>query len=109
MKKVVLRESNASEVCVVIHKNMNSEYLCAYIAGVVTDVDVIKKKMRKFLPDYMIPTYIVFIEKMPLTTNGKVDKKRLPLPDINSSRNYIAPRNDREKKDYRNFFRGSWS
>lgn len=98
VEKVVLRESNASEVCVVIHKNMNSEYLCAYIAGVVTDVDVIKKKMRKFLPDYMIPTYIVFIEKMPLTTNGKVDKKRLPLPDINSSRNYIAPRNDREKK-----------
>lgn len=98
VEKVALRESNASEVCVVIHKNTNSEYLCAYIAGDVTDVDVIKKKMRKFLPDYMIPTYFVFIEKMPLTTNGKVDKKRLPLPDINSSRNYIAPRNDREKK-----------
>ncbi|MCI6044589.1 amino acid adenylation domain-containing protein [bacterium] len=97
VEKVALRETEASAVCVTIQKNTESEYLCAYLVGGITDTNKIKEKMRKFLPDYMVPTFFIPLETMPLTTNGKVDKKCLPVPDINSTRNYIAPRSDREK------------
>ena len=98
VEKVVLRESEALEVCVTIYKNADSEYLCAYLVGGMSDANKIKERIRKFLPDYMVPAFFIPLEVMPLTANGKVDKKRLPVPDINSERNYIAPRSDKENE-----------
>ncbi|KOP31428.1 hypothetical protein ADM98_00850 [Exiguobacterium sp. BMC-KP] len=51
------------------------------------------------LPSYMIPTKIMKVDKMPLTVNGKVDEKQLPLPDMNHDEIdiVIAPRNEQEK------------
>lgn len=42
----------------------------------------LKEFLSKTLPDYMIPSYFVYIDKIPLTTNGKVDRKALPEPDL---------------------------
>ncbi|WP_218031513.1 condensation domain-containing protein, partial [Paenibacillus kobensis] len=56
--------------------------------------------MGKALPDYMIPAYFVQIERIPLTSNGKVDRKALPKPDRSMSTGavYEAPRNEMEEK-----------
>ena len=43
----------------------------------------IKQHLREELPDYMVPSAIVIMDKFPLTLNGKIDKKALPLPDVN--------------------------
>ena len=40
----------------------------------------LRDHLRKYLPNYMIPQYIVALESMPLTPNGKIDKKALPVP-----------------------------
>ncbi|HEX7318160.1 MAG TPA: amino acid adenylation domain-containing protein, partial [Pyrinomonadaceae bacterium] len=55
----------------------------------------LRAHLRERLPDYMVPTGFVLLERMPLNANGKVDRKALPAPD-DSSRDsvegYVAPR-----------------
>mgnify|MGYP005834128821 CR=1 FL=1 len=78
-----------------------SKYLCAYI---ISDEKVAVAALRDYLsrslPDYMIPSYFVQIDRIPLTTNGKVDRKALPAPDgrINTGTEYVAPRNQVESR-----------
>ncbi|WP_281819908.1 AMP-binding protein, partial [Vallitalea longa] len=57
------------------------KYLCAYVTTIeeVSD-NTIKENLSIALPDYMIPSAIVRLENMPITINGKIDKKALPTP-----------------------------
>jgi amino acid adenylation domain-containing protein len=75
------------------------KYLCAYIVSQrEVDTTEIKKILSDHLPDYMIPLYFIRLGKIPVTPNGKVDKKALPLPGLTAEETYIAPRNAMEKK-----------
>lgn len=60
--------------------------------------DEIKNQLRKKLPDYMIPTHIIKIDKMPVTKNGKLDKKALLKIEIDRVSEYVAPRDLWEEK-----------
>ncbi|HUR08788.1 MAG TPA: amino acid adenylation domain-containing protein [Nonomuraea sp.] len=53
--------------------------LVAYIVGTATEQEA-HAHLRRFLPDYMIPTAWVFLDELPLTGNGKVDRAALPDP-----------------------------
>ena len=55
---------------------LGSKIIIGYIKSNM-DYNLLIKKMQSFLPDYMIPTKIIYIEEMPLTVNGKVDYKKL--------------------------------
>ncbi len=75
-------------------------FLCAYyISDSVVDLTEIKKHLSLELPEYMIPTYFVRMDKFPMTPNGKVDRKLLPEPD-NSLRaeKFMLPENETEKR-----------
>ena len=58
------------------------------------DADLLRAHLRRLLPDYMTPSLLIFLDVLPVTQNGKIDRKRLPQPDIEalSSRAYRAPR-----------------
>lgn len=57
-----------------------------------------KEKLEKSLPDYMIPTYYIGLEKFPLLPNGKTARKDFLPPNIDESKSeYIAPTNECEK------------
>ena len=75
-------------------------YLCAYFtADKETAVSQLRAYIAAFIPDYMIPSYFIQMERLPLTTNGKVDRKALPEPraGLNAGKNqgdYMAPQNE---------------
>jgi len=57
-------------------------------------------KLKQKLPNYMIPAIWIELDSMPLTSNGKIDKKALPLPDLEErfKDQYVAPSNETEQK-----------
>ena len=64
-----------------------TQTLVSHITGTATlDVDEVREEIRRVLPEYMIPSYLVTLDQFPLTPNGKVDRHRLPDPDISGDR-----------------------
>jgi amino acid adenylation domain-containing protein len=64
-------------------------------------IDDLKTFLKRQLPDYMVPTALVFLDSLPLTSNGKVDRKALPPPDRTPSDSetvFVAPRDEIENQ-----------
>jgi amino acid adenylation domain-containing protein len=79
--------------------NTGQKYLCAYIVSAVEIVpQEIKNILSRELPAYMIPAYFVRLDNMPLTPNGKVDRRSLPVPQAVRSDIYAAPGSEAEEK-----------
>nr|BDT34839.1 non-ribosomal peptide synthetase [Myxococcus sp. MH1] len=76
--------------------------LVAYLVlapGQELEVDSFRAFLGKHLPEYMVPAAFIPMEELPLTANGKVDKKALPVPDASHlhHREYVAPRDALEQ------------
>ena len=79
-----------------------NKYLCAYIVWheEAQTLAEMKEYLSYELPDYMIPAYFVSIDAIPLTSNGKINRKSLPDPSgsINTGVEYVAPRDQTEEE-----------
>jgi len=66
----------------------------------VPDASILRQYLSQFLPDFMIPTAYISQEIMPLTANGKLDRKALIKKEfeLTSRQPYVAPRNELEEK-----------
>jgi amino acid adenylation domain-containing protein len=76
------------------------KYLVAYWVGEkeLTPGEI-RERLLKELPDYMVPSYFIRLERMPLTPSGKIDRKALPEPDAgNTGADYVAPADETEVK-----------
>lgn len=95
--------SGIKDAIVTARPDKNGEIcLVAYlVADRDTNAADLRTLLSKELPQYMLPDYFVQLGKMPLTSNGKVDKKSLPDPDgiaLETNVTYVAPRNAVEEK-----------
>lgn len=69
-----------------------------YKDHILIDSDRIRKELELYLPYYMIPSFFIHVDEIPLRPNGKMDRKALPKPDFESYRKaYTAPRDETEK------------
>jgi amino acid adenylation domain-containing protein/non-ribosomal peptide synthase protein (TIGR01720 family)/FkbM family methyltransferase len=92
----VLQQAEGVRQSVVIAKEDASggKRLIAYVVAENFDREAITAHLKERLPEYMVPSAIMEIESIPLTSNGKVDRKALPDADLSASLNsgYEAPR-----------------
>ena len=75
--------------------------LVAYVVPGTPQPDsaTLREHLKKTVPDYMVPNAFVFLEKMPLTASGKVDRKALPAPEKQSQDTegqYVSPQSEME-------------
>ncbi len=100
IESALLNIETVEEAVVIVRENNGNKNICGYVVtnkvGTVADY---KEELRKHLPDYMIPTYIINLDKMPINLNGKIDRKALPLPeeDATVGENYEDARNEIEE------------
>ena len=68
-----------------------------YTAKTAIDVELLKGYLRQSLSEFMVPATFIQLEKFPLTNNGKVNRKALPIPEMGGTAEYIAPTNETEE------------
>lgn len=62
------------------------------------DIDRIRARVAAALPEYMVPSAYVAIDEIPITANGKIDRRALPEPEIGSAAEYREPATDAERE-----------
>jgi amino acid adenylation domain-containing protein/non-ribosomal peptide synthase protein (TIGR01720 family) len=103
----LLKHADVREAVVLAVDGIGGQQLATWIvaneeldaAGQGALRDSIKAHLRETLPDYMVPVSWAFLERLPLTANGKLDRKQLPHPDVAQVQEvYAAPRNQLEQR-----------
>ena len=75
-------------------------YLVAATDGATPAISELREHLLNTLPDYMVPAAFVWLPALPLSSNGKVDRRALPAPELERealSRAYVAPRTPTER------------
>ena len=86
--------------CAVLNFTYNErEFLCAYYTSDFTIQNYeLKVFLSKELPNYMIPSYFIAMSNLPLTVNGKIDRRKLPSPFNDKTEKYVKPETELQKK-----------
>jgi acyl carrier protein len=100
VENAVLATGLTQEAAVVSREDrLGNSYLCAYVVapdeGVV---ELIRQRAAASLPDYMVPSAFILLDRLPRTTTGKIDRKSLPAPEDvrQNAAEAIPPRNELE-------------
>ncbi|MDQ1352272.1 MAG: hypothetical protein QG657_2578, partial [Acidobacteriota bacterium] len=100
----LMKHGDIKEAVVLVKRDESgTNYLCAYIAphsqGEFSAGPAgLKDYLSQWLPAYMIPSYFLLLDKLPLTLNNKLDINALPEPRLEPVEAYTGPRNEIEKK-----------
>ncbi len=93
---------NEAVVVVIEDTGKRNSYLCAYFTAAKEshiNSSELRATLSLELPDYMIPTFFIQIERVPLNANGKLDRRALPVPtEFDTAAAYVAPRDEVEEK-----------
>ena len=101
IEAVLLRQAGVSAAAVIARapEGGGEQRLVGYVvpaAGAVPDVAQLRAALSSALPDYMVPSAFVVLERLPLTQNGKLDRRALPAPEAGSAREHRPARTPAE-------------
>ncbi|RVU51813.1 amino acid adenylation domain-containing protein [Pseudomonas syringae pv. syringae] len=98
----LLEHDSVHEAVVIDVDGPSGKQLAAYLVVEHHDDqlrDALKACLKESLPDYMVPTHFIVLDRMPLSANGKLDRKALPKPDARQlQRQYVAPCTEQERQ-----------
>ncbi|BAZ14314.1 amino acid adenylation domain-containing protein [Calothrix sp. NIES-4071] len=98
IEAVLTQHPQVREVVVIARSDQpGNQYLVAYIVSDVLNTSQLRDFLKQKLPEYMIPAAFVMLESIPLTPNGKVDRRALPEPDVQQSLIFAPPHTPTQK------------
>ena len=90
----ITRYEGIKEVVVMARERQGDKYLVAYyVSHQSIEPAILRNNLQQSLPDYMVPSFFVQLESLPLTANGKLDRNALPEPVAVIAETYVAPVN----------------
>jgi amino acid adenylation domain-containing protein len=103
IEAVLVQHKGVAASVVIARDDENDIRLVAYVVAVAEHaptVDDLRSHLREQLPEYMTPSAFVVLDRLPLTNNGKVDRRALPAPEqarLEPGKAYIAPETGKEQ------------
>ncbi|MCF4968894.1 non-ribosomal peptide synthetase [Nostoc sp. CMAA1605] len=95
------RHPDVQTSCVIVREDIpGQKQLVAYVVPHHTvTISELRQYLKEKLPDYMVPHAFVILESLPVTPNGKIDRRALPAPDSREGLevSFVAPRHQTEK------------
>jgi len=105
IEAVLKDHSNILDAAAIVREDKpGDKRIVAYLiadAGKELTVGELRSYLRERLPEYMVPSAFMTLDEFPLSPSGKVDRKRLPAPDLSRPElgsEFVAPRNETEEK-----------
>jgi amino acid adenylation domain-containing protein len=97
--EAALRQAPGVAECAVVARDDSGDLrLVAYVVG-GADAEALRALLRRDLPEYMVPAAFVRMDALPLTANGKLDRRALPAPDFAPDADtWVAPRTEDEAR-----------
>ncbi|BEP60729.1 hypothetical protein GmRootV213_12830 [Variovorax sp. V213] len=96
----LLAQPEVREAVVLAKEGAGGTRLVAYVsarAGQTVDAAVLRERLLQKLPDYMVPAALMVLDAVPLNSNGKVDRKALPDPELAGGSAYAPPMGEVER------------
>ena len=89
----LLKHDLVKNAAVIVIEKGGNKYITAYYTGETIPEDELKLFLNPLIPDYMMPSFFVHLEKMPVAPGGKIDKKALPVPEVTTTAStaYVEP------------------
>ncbi len=95
----LLTHSKVDEVVVALKEWSDDKYIIAYYKSNETiDVEELRGFVFGKLPEYMVPSFFIKLDEIPLTSNGKLDTKALPKPQLDNVESISKPKNEIQKE-----------
>ncbi|NDI35231.1 non-ribosomal peptide synthetase [Chengkuizengella sediminis] len=94
IEKHLITHESIQEVVVIARDDDAHLYLCAYFTSKINmNTSTLKSYLSQIVPEYMVPNHFIQLDEMPINSNGKLDRKKLPAPSQQLQTSFVAPRN----------------
>lgn len=94
---VLMQHPHVAHAVVILNTHLEPRLIAYVVLNSPVDSATLRHFLHTKLPAYMLPMVYVTLDALPLTPNGKIDRRALPIPELQAHANYTAPRHPVEE------------